>query len=162
MPAAYSELLKRLELPFALEAVHRSLTRAFDLDAKQHSDHDESLLRVLLCIRLAPEGAMRAKDISVEMLKSTSHISRLIDRAVARGLVERRTDPSDRRAHRVALTPQGEAEIDAYVPRAVAMLDQAFGDALNPDELRTAIGLLERIETTVLEMVTQREATRRD
>ena len=95
--------MQRLALPLGLENIHRTLQRAFDLDARANADHDEAVLRVLLCIRLSPEGAMRAKDISIQMLKSTSHMSRLIDRAESHGLVERLPDPRDRRAHRVAV-----------------------------------------------------------
>ena len=38
--------------------------------------------------------------------------------------------------------------IDAYVPRAVALLDRAFGDALTPEELQTLIALLGRVEAS--------------
>ncbi len=158
---AYAALMERLALPLTLENIHRALTRAFDLDAQQHSHHDESLLRVLLCIRMASDGAMRAKDISTQMLKSTSHTSRLIDRAEARGLVERRADPTDRRAHRVALTPQGESAIDAYVPHAVAMLDEAFAGVLTRDELRMLLGLVGRVETAALALVAKQATPRR-
>ncbi len=158
---AYATLIERLVLPVALEGIHRTLARAFDLDAQQHSHHDESLLRVLLCIRLAPDGTMRAKDISTQMLKSTSHMSRLIDRAQARGLVERRADPTDRRAHRVALTPQGESAIDAYVPHAVSLLNEAFAAVLTREELRMLLDLVGRVETAAAALVTKQEAARR-
>jgi len=157
----YFALMDRLALPSAIEAVHRALARAFDLDAAEQTDHDEALLRVLLCIRLATGGAMRAKDISSQMLKSTSHISRLIDRAESKGLVERRADPSDRRAHRVALTKNGQDEIDAYVPHAVVLLEQAFGSALDPDELMSLLDMLSRVEVASLRLVAEREAARR-
>jgi len=145
--------LERLALPLALESIHRNLTRAFDLDAQQHSVHDEALLRLLLCIRLSPDGAMRAKDISVQLLKSTSHTSRLIDRAVAHELVARQPDPNDRRAHRVELTPGGTAEIDAYVPHAVAMLGEAYGGILSPAELGGVLKLLGRLEAATKGLV---------
>ncbi len=154
---AYAALMQRLVLPVSLEDIHRTMTRAFDLDAKQHSEHDESVLRLLLCIRLAPDGAMRAKDISTQMLKSTSHMSRLIDRAQARGLVERQADPTDRRAYRVALTPKGSSTIDAYVPHAVRLLDDAFATALKPEELRILIDLVDRVKTAATAVVTKLE-----
>jgi len=155
---AYAALMERLALPLALENIHRTLTRAFDLDAQQHSPHDESVLRVLLCIRMAPGGAMRAKDISIQMLKSTSHMSRLIDRAEAGGLVERRADPADRRAQQIALTPLGESTIDAYVPHAVALLDEAFATALTRDELQMLLGFVARVETAAVALVAKQEA----
>lgn len=161
IPPVYGALLERLALALSLESVHRTLTRAFDLDAQLHSEHDESILRVLLCVRLAPEGAIRAKDISEQLLKSTSHTSRLIDRAEADGLVERRADPSDRRAYQVVLTTQGEAAIDAYVPHAVAMLDEAFAGVLTPEELQTLLGLAARVEAAALGLVARQDESRR-
>ncbi len=160
-PDAYSTLLEQLALPSAIEAVHRALTLAFDLDVAERTDRDEALLRVLLCIRLTHDGAMRAKDISRQMLKSTSHISRLIDRAESEGLVERCTDPSDRRAQQVTLTTKGQEEIDAYVPHAVVLLEQAFGTALNPDELMSLLEMLGRVEAATLKLVAERESSRR-
>jgi DNA-binding MarR family transcriptional regulator len=157
----YAALMERLVLPTAVESIHRTLTVAFDLDARQQSDHDEAVLRVLLCIRLAPDRAMRAKDIATQVLKSTSHMSRLIDRAEAGGLVERLADPTDRRAYRVALTPQGESEIDAYVPHALRLLDEAFATVLSADELHTLLALVGRVETAAKALVAKQEAALR-
>ncbi len=44
MPPAYSALLERLALPLTLEAVHSTLARAFDLDAKQHARHPKAAI----------------------------------------------------------------------------------------------------------------------
>ncbi len=153
--------MQRLVLPHALEAIHRNVTRAFDLDAQLHSEHDESLLRLLLCVRLSPDGAMRAKDISVQLLKSTSHMSRLIDHAETRGLVERRADPSDRRAHQVALTPEGASTIDAYVPHAVDLLDEAFATVLTREELGMLLDLVGRVDSAAAALVAKLEAAPR-
>ncbi|MEM6927493.1 MAG: MarR family winged helix-turn-helix transcriptional regulator [Myxococcota bacterium] len=161
LPDVYTTLMQRVGLAIANENVWRAMSRAFDLDASVHSDHDEAVLRVLLSVRLAPDGAMRAKDMSVQMLKSTSHMSRLIDRAAASGLVERLPDPADRRAHRVALTPKGLETIDAYVPHAVAMLEQAYGEALDADEQRLLLELLGRVEASVTKLIAEREAAAR-
>ncbi|MGI9627887.1 MAG: hypothetical protein ACR2QM_13705 [Longimicrobiales bacterium] len=46
-------------------------------------------------------------------------------------------------------------------PHAVALLDQAFGDALTPNELRLVVGLLGRLESAVRELVDRQEAARR-
>ncbi len=156
---AYAALMQRLVLPLALEGIHRTLTRAFDLDAQHHSPHSESVLRILLCIRVSPDGAMRAKDLSNQMLKSTSHMSRLIDRAEASDLVERQADPTDRRAYRIALTSHGESTIDAYVPHAVALLDDAFAAALTRDELQTLLGLAERVQASAVALVAKQESS---
>ena len=58
-------------------------------------------------------------------------LGRMIDRMQEAGLVERRADPSDRRAWRVHLTPSGEARLVDLKPLA----NELFADAvtgLNP------------------------------
>jgi len=160
LPAIYELLMQRVQLAIANENVWRAMSRAFDLDATVHSAHEEAVLRVLLSIRLAADGAMRAKDMSVQMLKSTSHMSRLIDRAESSGLVQRLPDPSDRRAHLVALTAEGLATIDAYVPHAVRLLEDAYGSALTEEERRVLLELLGRVERSLAALIAEREAAR--
>ncbi len=50
----------------------------------------------------------------------------VIDRLSARGLVETRPDPADRRRHRVALTPAGDAMVLRLVPRALAITEDTL------------------------------------
>lgn len=74
--------------------------------------------------------------------------------------MERRSDPSDRRAHQVALTAQGVTEIDAYVPHAVRLLGESLGGALRPDELAAMLEMLGRVEASVRARIADREAKR--
>lgn len=146
LPAIYRTLGEAIRLTTAIEDVVRSTAMAFQADASARDEYDEAILRVLLCVRLAPRGRIRAKDISVQMVKSTSHISRLIDRAESKGLVERRRDPDDRRAHQVVLTDSGRDMIDSYVPHAVNVLKTGVLSALDPDEIRATMAVLAKIQ----------------
>ncbi len=133
------------------------MTRLFEVDVADKTDYDDPTLRLLVLIRLAPKGVIRAVDISEQMQKSTSHISRLIDRAESRGLLERRADPSDRRAQQIALTKLGKQVIDAYVPHAMTLLDEAIFATLSSDEISLLIDLLRRVETASRQLISERE-----
>ena len=60
-------------------------------------------------------------------------ITKLGDRLVGRGLVERRDNPGDRRGQMLALTPQGRAAVPVLARHADAN-DAAFFGALSVDD----------------------------
>lgn len=106
---------------------------------------DATTLDLLLRLRFSSERYMRGVDLCDQLHKSPSHISRLIDRAEASGLVVRGPDPEDRRAHLISATPAGEAAIDNYLPYLEAVLQRVIFDTLSDDEIETLIDLLSRI-----------------
>lgn len=156
-PAIYDELQGMLSPTGAIADVYRVITRLFEVDVLDKTAYDDATVRMLLRIRLAPEGVIRAKDISKQMSLSTSHISRLVDRAESKGLLERRADPSDRRAHLLTLTELGVQELDAYIPHAVSLLNQAVFETLSSEEITTLIELLNRVEAVSKQMIAERE-----
>ncbi len=149
LPAVYAELGNAIRLTTAIEDIVRSTAMASQADASARDEYDSAILRVLLCVRLAPGGGIRAKEISIQMVKSTSHISRLIDRAESKGLVERQRDPSDRRAQRLVLTDRGRDMIDSYAPHAVNVLKNGVLSSLDPDEISATMGVLAKIQQTL-------------
>lgn len=68
----------------------------------------------------------------------------LIDALEAAGWVERRRDPSDRRAFRISRTPEG-AEVTARAGRAIAALDEEFSRTLSTTDAERVVRLLQRI-----------------
>ncbi len=71
-------------------------------------------------------------------------VTRLVDRLVAKGLVARRADPSDRRLVRLVLTDRGRALTPELA--AIADLNDArFFDPLPDDERATFAALLARL-----------------
>ena len=70
----------------------------------------------------------------------TNRLQRLEDR----GLLERATDPDNRRSVRVRLTEAGLEVVDAAVATHVATQQQALDQALTPREQAQLADLLER------------------
>jgi len=77
----------------------------------------------------------RLGELHRHVLLSQPALSRMVDRLVSRGLVERTGDADDGRAVRLRLTPNG-AELQRSVGRAHARsVARAVGGALDNDEL---------------------------
>ena len=90
--------------------------------------------------RLEPGGALSMSAIGESLFCDASYVTDLVDRLEERDLIERRSDPGDRRVKLVALTPEGEA----LRTRALALLyepPEEFG-ALDETEIATLAGLL--------------------
>jgi len=65
----------------------------------------------LIQLAIAPDRRRRMSDLADAVLLSRSGVSRMVDRLVAAGLVERRMCPSDARGAEATLTPAGEARL---------------------------------------------------
>jgi DNA-binding MarR family transcriptional regulator len=98
--------------------------------------------QLLLTLRgLAPDGAASVSELA-EWLQVRHHSAvELIDRTAARGLVERRADPSDGRRVLVTLTPGGRSALAGLarlhrdeLQRLAPMLLQALHDIPRGDE----------------------------
>lgn len=64
-----------------------------------------------LLFRIAEHRGIAASELAQLTLRDASTITRLIDGLVARGLVERRSDATDRRKQRLHLTPAGRGMV---------------------------------------------------
>jgi DNA-binding MarR family transcriptional regulator len=89
-----------------LEAQARVTRR---LDEELRAEHDLSLAEydALLTIAEAPERTIRMRRLADRVILSKSGVTRLIDRLVLDGLVERRACASDARGAEAVLTPAG-------------------------------------------------------
>ncbi len=74
---------------------------------------------------------------------------RLIDRMEAKGWLERRSDPKDRRINRLHLTTKGERIHTAIWPIAEATVDDAMAN-LTGDERRKLTALMTRVKLRLL------------
>jgi DNA-binding MarR family transcriptional regulator len=74
---------------------------------------------------------------------------RLIDRMEAKGWLERRSDPRDRRINRLHLTAKGERIHTAIWPIAEATVDDALAD-LTGEDRRKLTSLMKRVKLRLL------------
>jgi DNA-binding MarR family transcriptional regulator len=97
----------RLDPWRAFLIAHARITRR--LDEELRAEHDLSLAEydALLTIADAPERRIRMRQLADRVILSKSGVTRLIDRLVLDGLVERRACASDARGAEAVLTVQG-------------------------------------------------------
>ncbi|BDZ45574.1 hypothetical protein GCM10025866_14830 [Naasia aerilata] len=94
---------------------------------------------VLFNLSRLPERSARMRDLNGVVLLSQPSISRLVDRMVARGLLERLPDASDRRGTVVHLTDAGYRAFLEVAGEHRRSIERTLGTALpdaDLDELR--------------------------
>lgn len=122
------------------------------------------LLRSLVEQRLKPYGMTRAQYATLSRLErqdgQAQHevadalevqpiaMVRLVDQLSAEGLVERRSDPNDRRVNRLFITSQGRERLEAledFKTDLGAELFHGIGEAA----IRQALGMLDRLHANL-------------
>lgn len=80
-------------------------------------------------------------------------VCRMVDRLQDADLVERRPDPTDRRAWSLFLTDRGHGVIALLRPLAEDMFDEAL-DGIDPAESEQVIAVLDRIRQNLIKQPT--------
>lgn len=83
-------------------------------------------------------GPMLLGEVQKRILVSSGGITFLVDRLTAKGLVERRSCTSDRRARYAALTPKGTALVAEIFPAHAAVVRRAMEGVAADDQERVA------------------------
>ncbi|AXH96562.1 MarR family winged helix-turn-helix transcriptional regulator [Ornithinimicrobium avium] len=126
------------------------LARAFAAMGRAINERDAELPRsdYLTLVRLANavegEGPCRPSDLAHAEGLDPSTMSRRVASLTERGLVERETDPDDRRAHRLRLTVVGAEALRVERHRRVALVTDALAgwEESDKDQLARLLGKL--------------------
>jgi DNA-binding MarR family transcriptional regulator len=121
--------------------VVRELER--ELQAEQRmalTDYD-----VLVQLAAADVRRLRMSELADRLLLSRSGATRLVDRLVADGLVERVTCDTDRRGQWAQLTESGLERLRAASPTHLRGVARHFLDRYRPEELSQLQRLLDRL-----------------
>lgn len=114
---------------------HARVTRR--LDDELRAGHGISLAEydALLQIAHAPERRLRMNLLAERVLLSRSGVTRLVDRLVEAGMVERRPFPGDARGAEAALTPTGLARLREAARTHLDGIARWFLDPIDPIDL---------------------------
>jgi DNA-binding MarR family transcriptional regulator len=126
----------------AIDLVRRvnRFQRAGDLDDATVGELTVAQIRVLF--RLRNRGPMPSSTLATGLAVTLPTVTSVIDRLVAKELVERSDDPADRRRVIVGLTPAGREIVERIQQGRRARLSRAL-DALEERELMALITGLE-------------------
>lgn len=127
----------RLDVWRAFLQAHARLFRRLDDELRQ--EHGLSLpeYEALMHIGRAPERRVRMSQLAQQVLLSKSGVTRLIDRLVADGFVERSTCSSDARGAEAVLTAAGLKRLRAAAETHLRGIERYFVSALTAAELDT-------------------------
>lgn len=90
------------------------------------------------------KGGLASSAIGERMITRDSDVTRLVDRLVARGLVERYRDTADRRVARVRLTPGG-TELVGRLDGPILELAAKQFTGIKPKRIRRLIEILRQL-----------------
>lgn len=117
------------------------IERAFrDAKLPPHAWYD-----VLWELDRAGESGLRPFEIEGQVLIAQSNISRLIDRLVEQGYVERQPCEEDGRGQHVVITPAGREMRKRMWPVYARAISEAVGDRFSEREATNVASLLTRL-----------------
>ncbi len=105
---------------------------------------DMSIAQIKTLVLLESTGPVRMGDIAAFLGRALSATTSVVDRLVARGLVVRASDASDRRVVVCQLTDEGEQEV-ARLWRVGREHVQVVADRLEVEELEAVVRAIELI-----------------
>ena len=117
------------------------------LDHELQSEQDLPLTwyDVLLHLAEAPDDRLRLSELASVLLLSRSGITRLVDRLVDAGLVERQVCDTDRRGSFAVLSVAGRARLRQAAPIHLRGVEQHFIAYLGDHELEAIRSGLEKV-----------------
>lgn len=123
---------------------HATLVRR--LEAELVAEHELPLASydVLVQLSESPSRSLRMTELAERVLLSRSGLTRLVDRLVRDGLVERQACPQDARGTLAVLTPAGLERLRAAWPTHLRGVADAIC-RLRPDEVDTLTALLGKL-----------------
>lgn len=129
----------------AFAELYLQLTRTLD---RRMAEHGASLARTKLLLCLQKRGPLRGTDIADFFSQSPRTVTEAIDGLERDGLVERKPDPSDRRAKQIQITDKGVEAVARTEPLRRQIIDQTFG-ALSPDDRKSLGAILEKLSRSL-------------
>ncbi len=146
MSVAYNRIFSPArELGFALHDAARLLRTYSDQRARELNT---TRAQWAVLVRLQRCEGVKQNELAEALDVAPITLARLIDKLASAGLVERRDDPADRRAHRLHLTEKATPALSALGALAEDLMSRAlFG--LDDDTIRTMLRGLAAIKANV-------------
>jgi DNA-binding MarR family transcriptional regulator len=136
----------RLEAWRALISAHASLVARAEEALADDNLPPLAWYDVLCALDRAEGPGLRPRELGLHLTISKSGLTRLVDRIVAAGLIERRACDADRRGHVIVLTDSGRAMLREMEPAFAAAHETLFASQLSEEEARMLGALLSRLQ----------------
>lgn len=117
--------------------------------------HDMTMSQGWVLVHLVRENGLRQAELADRLDIATVTTSKLIDRLEARGYVQRRNDPHDRRSNRVFATEEARALVK-IMTKTVLQLDEIANVGIDDAELQAAHKVLSRMRENLKSYLSRR------
>ncbi|MCA0922674.1 MarR family winged helix-turn-helix transcriptional regulator [Pseudooceanicola nanhaiensis] len=117
--------------------------------------HDMTMSQGWVLVHLVRENGLRQSDLADRMDIATVTTSKLIDRLEARGYVERRSDPEDRRSNRVYASEAAKDVVRAMT-KIIYEVDEIANAGIPEKDLETTLRVLQRMKGNLKDALAQR------
>jgi DNA-binding MarR family transcriptional regulator len=97
------------------------------------------------------EGGRRMTDLAESVVLSKSGLTSLVDRMERDGLLERRPDPTDRRATRIVLTQAGKERFEVVSRHHRGVVKRIFTSRVSEEEANVIVEVMKRLRSAVRE-----------
>jgi DNA-binding MarR family transcriptional regulator len=120
--------------------VMRSLAAAWPTREISLNEYD-----VMFNLSRHPGRRIRLRDLNQHVLLTQPSVSRLVDRLISRGYLEKEADPADGRGAIIELTDAGFALFRRVAREHMVSISERIGDCLSDGELRQLTELCDRL-----------------
>lgn len=138
----------RLTTMGLLMETHAGLRAASDPDLEEHG-LTNSAFDVLIRLSRSPHQRLRMTDLAGQSTLSNSGLTRVVDRLLGAGLVERVRDGQDKRVFHAVITPAGLQRVLDALPSHLALIDRTIISVLDADELAVLERALRKVRAVV-------------
>jgi DNA-binding MarR family transcriptional regulator len=137
-----------LQLLNSIRSVSQSLSDSVEevLDGFQLTEGKFFVIAYLLIEELRGHACPSPSDIADNLGVTRATTTGLLDGLERNGLIERRSDASDRRMISVAITDEARLLLDKLAPSILSTSGPMIVDALDSDERTTLLALLTKME----------------
>ncbi|TMF28421.1 MAG: MarR family transcriptional regulator [Chloroflexi bacterium] len=141
--------LPRLNAWGAFLTAHKALENILSRELESACGLPLTWFDALAQLRMAPARRLTMGQLATALLFSKSGLTRLIDRMVEAGLVQRLARPGDRRSLHIALTDAGEEKFRQTLPIHLEHVKRHFAAYIEDDEAAAVESALVRMANAV-------------
>ena len=136
---------ERITLMGLLLETHARLTRVLGAELEAACDLPLTWYDVMIHLGRSPDGHLTMSRLAAEVSLTSGGITRLVDRMVDAGYVERSSCPTDRRSVYVALTPAGTRKLEEATAEHLQGLDRHLLAPLDDADRRALAAALRKL-----------------
>jgi len=131
-------------LGLAIKNASKSLERALDIELRGQYGLSGGQWKVILVLTI--QNGLAQKDLAERIFVDSTTLVPIIDGMEKKGLVERKTDPKDRRNNNVFLTAKSESFVDPII-EIIFRMRKIFFKNISEDDLEFTRNTLKKITT---------------